>query len=187
METQEGNAKPRGPIIRREDRDLFLRDWEVEVLPKENQAAAACQAAVDYSILGLKSAFLLNGGALVALPAFISIFGKETACLRVHIGYISACFVLGIGCVATSTALSYFTTHKQEAAHWSRREISANQILALYYEDQNFNDQAEAAVKTRDENIAAGIVLQKWAIGMALASAGAFLLGALLLVQLALG
>ena len=48
--------------------EFLLKRWASEVIPLEQTGWEAKKIAADFGKLGLTSAFLLNGGALVALP-----------------------------------------------------------------------------------------------------------------------
>ncbi len=57
-------------------RNAFLDQWRTELAPVDAQIALATESATSLALTGLRSGYLLNGGALIALPAFIEIFKK---------------------------------------------------------------------------------------------------------------
>lgn len=67
------NKGDQDPRLFIEGRLIFLEEWRTNLTPLQNSIASADRAAVDFSLAGLKSMFILNGGALIAVPAFVEI------------------------------------------------------------------------------------------------------------------
>lgn len=177
--------------IEQRDRELFLRDWEASVLPVENQASGAEKGAVDYSLLGLKSAFILNGGALVALPAVTPFFGINAAANKNLLVWTAATFMVGILLSAAATALSYFVMCYQGSMHRWSREKNAQIVIGQYFghiEDGGARDKKrdEAARKEADYAKTANTI-RDIAIGCAFATIVAFLIGSGILLHVAWG
>ena len=57
-------------------RNAFLDQWRTELAPVDAMIELATESATSLALTGLRSVYLLNGGALIALPAFIEIFNK---------------------------------------------------------------------------------------------------------------
>jgi hypothetical protein len=57
-------------------RNAFLDQWRTELAPVDAQIALATESTTSLALTGLRSGYLLNAGALIALPAFIEIFKK---------------------------------------------------------------------------------------------------------------
>lgn len=175
-------TETRGQLI--PPRELFLRDWETSVLPIEHQASDAYKAAIDYSLLGFKSMFILNGGALVALPAIVQTF--NATCAQGTIAKVAACFVIGILFAAAATTLSYFVVCAEGVFHWNRREEVAQTILGLYYNTPGHQERVKEAAFKSGKYVKRCTLLRYVAIFCALGSVGAFIRGAYELLNIAL-
>lgn len=170
-------------------RELFLRDWEASVPPIERKGQEADRGAVDYSLLGIKSAFILNGGALVVLPALTPVFGINTTCNKGLLIWAAAIFMVGILFAAATTALSYFTMCYQGAMHFWSREKMAFIVIGLYYghlEDGGERERKRDAAAVKEaENQAMALRLRKMALYSAGGTTVSFLCGAGMLLYIA--
>ncbi len=170
-------------------RELFLRDWETSVSACERRGQEADKGAIDYSLLGIKSAFILNGGALVVLPALTPVFGINTACNKSLLVWAAAIFMVGILCAAATTALSYFTMCYQGAMHFWTREKMAYIVIGQYYghlEDGSEREKKrEEAAKKEKMNRMMSQKLRVTAICCAGGTTISFLCGAGMLLYIA--
>ncbi len=60
-----------GPIDPYEKYSRFVADWDRYVAPWRSQTLEYAKLSVEYGKLALQSAFILNGGAMVALAPLI--------------------------------------------------------------------------------------------------------------------
>jgi hypothetical protein len=116
------------------------------------------KAAVDYATLGIKSCAILNGGALIALPAIIQAFHFES-----NLGIVLAgiAFSIGIICSLVCLLLAYFSVSASLAeAEYDRDEgyirISHTHFSAHYpeiYGEDSKKDIAEAAKSAQKSRV----------------------------------
>ncbi len=85
-------------------RSLFLEDWTTTVLPHSAEAQAYLQHAVTYASGGLQASYILNGGALAALPTLATVLTNAEI---TSIAFAAIPFVVGI----VATAISSFATY----------------------------------------------------------------------------
>lgn len=170
-------------------RELLLREWEVNIPPQEAKGLAADEAAVNYSLLGIKSAYILNGGAFVALPALVEPFGICLATQRHDLWVAAGCFLSGLVCAAFANCFSYFTMCQAGALHFNQRAIIAIDVLGLH--DENYRTD-ERNIKSKSEAAENVLRCQLWwkrlrvlAIIAALGSLATFVGGAFMLLVLA--
>ena len=115
---------------RRERRQDFLREWQIGVLPLDEDARARDRGAVDFGQAGLKAAFLLNGGALVVFPALAAVFEKMD---KNYLIVAALIFVVGLLSTWLATACAYFTMVYQGSSTRNLREANAQRLQSTYY------------------------------------------------------
>tara|TARA_R110000822_G_scaffold200484_1_gene337968 strand:+ start:465 stop:986 length:522 start_codon:yes stop_codon:yes gene_type:complete len=106
----------------RRNLENYYRDISVHVEPMYARAAVSLGHAVSYAQIGLKWAFLLNGGALVALPPLSQITEKISSS-DIRVGAIW--FVIGIICAGVCSVVSYwnFIKHNGFLTSCGEREL----------------------------------------------------------------
>jgi hypothetical protein len=77
----------------RDHRRLLLEEWRLYVQTSQDAAAASRAHGVSYAQIGLQSAFLVNGGALVALPPLMQWLPSSE---RVLIPHCAIYFLIGL-------------------------------------------------------------------------------------------
>jgi hypothetical protein len=75
------------------NRDQFRTELEFASAPMRDTARANYEGAVKFADAAIKSTFALNGGGLVALPAFIALFKIDPKLASVWIIAAGAVFV----------------------------------------------------------------------------------------------
>ena len=90
----------------------FLEHWRTDLQPIENDIRASDRASVDFAISGLRTVFLLNGGAIVAVPAFAEVLGVQDD-QRYWITYAVATYAFGLFLSALSQIAAYLTTESR--------------------------------------------------------------------------
>ena len=96
-----------------------LRRIELDVLPMREGRLKSRETAADLAQLNLKSLFILNGGALVALPALLQVANNPTCPSVSGISWALGWFVFGLTSISVSNLCAFF--HMQadnfDAAH----------------------------------------------------------------------
>lgn len=163
------------------DRELLLREWETKVHPIEIQWVEADKAAVEYSLLGIKNAFLLNGGGLVIMPAITTIFKVSPSDHKTLLVFAAALFTLGIVCAAAATTFSYFLRVNNGIYHKSHREDVACSLIVRYYGEEKaapiYSERIDSAKKKKAESNEKSNRLRSIAIA-SLMTSGALFIGA---------
>lgn len=116
------STEPQHPLASPEyhrNRSLFLDDWQTLVQTEIEGARVNVGHAVTYGSTALQAAYLLNGGALAALPALVTALtpaGKD------QIALAAIPFVLGIAAAAISSLFAYlnFQWHAEVKMHDSQ-------------------------------------------------------------------
>ena len=124
----------------------YLDEWRSTVLPLAEHALAAEKYAVDFSLMTVKTGALLNGGALVALPAFGAFF-KVSVVATGHEFYVSGLsFVIGLLASWLSMAAAYWTNAFHAGAIFAARDTQVNTLAIIH--DQAFGSDPKL---TKDE------------------------------------
>jgi hypothetical protein len=103
--------------IRNEQREEFRREIERHVEPLINAAHESDKAAIELGQSILKTQTLLNGGALVASPAVITLFGLDAKVIMRDLFIAGGLFGLGL----IFAALSGFHTGAQIGSRLRQR------------------------------------------------------------------
>jgi hypothetical protein len=83
----------------------YVADWDRYIAPADRQALEYARLSVEYGKLALQSAFILNGGAIVALaPLIESLHNIDAAILARS----AIWFIAGLASTAIATAFAYY-------------------------------------------------------------------------------
>lgn len=92
----------------------FWREWEANIRPSREAKVAASEGAVEFAKIGIKSSLVLNGGALIALPAFVEV---NHAVGVQFLAFSAGAFAAGLIACATSIFFAYQTMVYQGLYH----------------------------------------------------------------------
>jgi len=129
------------------DRNELFREWDASLGPHREARKSASEAAVSFAQLGLKSCLLLNGGALIALPAYVSL---DDACQGPLIVLAAASFVAGLVAGAIATLFAYQTMVFQTLALSHLEAESAFRVRAQYHPPEAVVELEKAAEQERE-------------------------------------
>jgi hypothetical protein len=121
----------------------FLERWRTEVQPVHEHRMKSRDQAYGLGKTAIQTGFLLNGGALIAFPAFAQLVGKE---FENHIeGSIASIglFITGLVLIGVCTALSS-TSFGEDAEALAYREEYVKSRL-------HFNNTFDASKATHEE------------------------------------
>lgn len=113
----------------REGRALFLADWATAVQPDMNNIQRSVEHSVTYGSTGLQAAYIINGGALAALPALMTALTKAGAA---SIAYAAIPFILGIVSAAISSIAAYLNFQFQAQVFAHDSNVNACAIFNRY-------------------------------------------------------
>lgn len=166
--------------------EAYLREWEVDLSPIEARFLQADKAAVDFSILGIKSAYILNGGALLGLPAFTSFLQIAPHESGKSLIIVACCFGFGLISAIITNILSYFTVCYFGVAQNYTHTVRANTLKLKYFGEYGLpgalEKQRAEATLAQDKADKKGRGLRTAAICYGVASSAAFVAGATLLL-----
>ena len=137
------------------DRELsrhiaFLDQWRTELAPIDAKIALAIQSATSLAQTGLRSGYILNGGALIALPAFIEIFGKfEPNNTRAYT-FSAIFFVLGLITCVIANFLGYKSVNTAAEAQEHARAWTELNLREQYYPSTDRMSTAKSVKLSKD-------------------------------------
>jgi hypothetical protein len=107
-------------------REQFRAELEFAIAPLREDNHANYEGAVKFAETAIKSAFALNGGALVALPALIALFKIDPQRVLLWVIIAGAVFVVGLISAAATAFLGYLSA--MAAAHSIEAENDGGHI-----------------------------------------------------------
>jgi hypothetical protein len=116
-------------VEEREKRSLLLNDWAISVQPDLDKAQQLIKHSVTYGSTALQAGYILNGGALAALPALsssLSHAGTES------IANAAIPFICGIAVTAISSLCAYLNFQFHAYLAWHDAGVVAARIRELY-------------------------------------------------------
>ena len=114
----------------REGRSLYLDDWKTLVRSFQEDAHRSVGHSVTYGSTALQAAYIINGGALAALPALVT---SLTTASAASISTAAIPFIFGIGSAAISSLSAYLNFQWQAQISWFDANENAV-ILKQFYE-----------------------------------------------------
>jgi hypothetical protein len=164
----------------------YLDRWRTDVQPIHEHQLMSREQGYGLARLGVQTAFLLNGGALIAFPAFAKLADTP---LQSHVGFSSAsigCFVVGLVMAAVSMLTGAFAFGADaDAVEQKANVVKAGVTLLHSQEAQRSAIEARrnAAEAERTRLFERARKLGRWAIGAAVGGVVAFVFGAFFAAQ----
>ena len=90
--------------------DKFRVDLEVITAPLRSNLQSNYETAIKFADGAIKSAFALNGGSLIGVPAFIALFKIDAKVAAVSIMAAGAMFVVGLIFATLASLLGYLAS-----------------------------------------------------------------------------
>ncbi|MCW8914847.1 MAG: hypothetical protein OQK24_03220 [Magnetovibrio sp.] len=165
-------------IAKQEYTKTYLERWKLDVVDRRTVQINLAHSASDFGKFTLRSIFLLNGGAMIALPAFGQLVDKiDASLLSTSLGW----FAGGLSVVTIAMLFAYFSL-SATAISWrcamDGSASSLNQEQAKEGEKDNFNTAIENFEKDRVRYNKYSDVFEFLAIIFAVAGLIAFIVGA---------
>jgi hypothetical protein len=98
-------SAPEPPPDPREIYRAYVADWDRYIAPADRQAAEYAKLSVEYGKLALQSAFILNGGAIIAVASLVQNLHDIDVSSLVQ---SAIWFIAGLTSTAIATALAYY-------------------------------------------------------------------------------
>jgi len=159
----------------------YLERWRTEVQPVHEEKERSREMAFGFAKMAIQTMFLLNGGALIAFPAFAGLVG---AAFKEHISIFllsAGGFVTGLVFIAITGLLAYISMDADTEAIRQREEIVKIDLIKAQNPDgftpdmQKIQDEAKQA---RDASYQRAVGLRRRALGLGIGSMFAFVFGA---------
>lgn len=110
-------------------RSLYLDDWATIVEPHNVSARQMVEHSVSYGSTALQASYLLNGGALAALPALLT---SLTSAGAAQIAIAAIPFVVGIASTGVASLAAYLNFQWQAAVYWDDYDSAGRQLRRFY-------------------------------------------------------
>lgn len=123
--------------------DRYVRDLHAYVYPLYAQSGDMLRHAVSYAQIGLKWAFLLNGGALVALPTLSHIFDITSSILAVFL------FITGLALSGLCSLAAYLNFINVSALYDLHASEHMNASLQRIFNANPLSPTENLSVKKR--------------------------------------
>lgn len=167
--------------LENEKHRTFLQSWEVDVRPHQELLLRSVDMGHAYAKMTIQTIFWLNGGALIAFPAFAKLAGAEFSAHLTRALTSIGCFVLGLVLITVTALLAYFTCVTEStmtAAH--REHAKLLHHLGRDSEEKNgkWKEGMAAATKIANTHQRRAFRLQWAAIASGMLSLLAFVAGA---------
>ncbi|HVA13482.1 MAG TPA: hypothetical protein VNF99_09550 [Stellaceae bacterium] len=127
---------------------VYLEQWDSSTRPMHEHAVEMARAAIGFAQGALRTAFLLNGGALIALPTFSAIFRAGTKSIAALLGASIGCFVAGLVACVLAHLFTFFTT--SAAAQNRDAKVELQKININLQHKRVTPEAAEAAHKAQE-------------------------------------
>lgn len=167
----------------------YNKHYESVIGPLRARERDFLTCTVGYGQMALRSALLLNGGGLLAIPAFAEIIGDIWAKGVCPVALSLGAFVLGLTVAAISIALSFFVflAAQENVGHEIARQ--ATWITNKYTAVQQGTPLPSLPSASSEEtaSLRRTQILQGIAIGLGLLSLFAFVVGTLVGLWIILG
>lgn len=160
-------------------RALLLEDWAQTVVPRNETALAHITSSVTYGSSALQASYLINGGALAALPAIVT---SLTDISTARIALAAVPFVIGIAATGVASLAAYLNFQWTAEIEFYESAVAADNIASFYHQKpKNPPDPKtrENAEKRRNISFCVGV-------GAGLSAFLAFIVGAFLFIALVL-
>lgn len=173
----------------RQHRAEFRAEWEAAVPPLEELAIEADKAALSFVQMGLRTSLILNGGALVLTPAYMTLFKIPAASPHVTLIAGATCFVLGLVFSWICMLIGFFAMATASDRSYARRDSAAHRVIRSHYylNDEQKSSEATAKIEEsnkQDEALRSRFMrLRKWGIVLSCVAMLLFIGGAILAGQ----
>jgi hypothetical protein len=137
--------------LRNEQREEFRREIERHVEPYIEAAHKSDQSAIELGQSTLKTSTLLNGGALVAIPAVVTLFGIETKSIITNLLIAGGLFALGLIFCWLSGCGGFFAMAHRADRDYSSAEVIRQSIYMAYHQTTD-EEKAQYSSRIATEN-----------------------------------
>jgi hypothetical protein len=123
-------------------RENFRTELEFAIASLREDNHANYEGAIKFAETAIKSAFALNGGALVALPALIALFKIDPQRVVLWVIIAGAVFVVGLISAAATAFLGYLSAMAAVHSIEAQMRVTAATYAAIYQQQASPVDVA---------------------------------------------
>lgn len=117
-------------LLERPVRQDVVGGGEAAPNPFDRRAAEAGGNAVTLAVMALRALFLLNGGALIVFPAYLSLLGADVDAAYVAAATAAVIFIAGLVLAVLATLFAYLSEIARTRAEMSRASAAAPGALS---------------------------------------------------------
>lgn len=162
-------------------RGAFREEMEFATGPLLVTSRMNYESAMKFAETAIKGGFLLNGGGLVAVPAFVALVRVKESVSLAPLTWALVIFALGVLFAWLTSIFGYFSARRGEASAMAEYEgTRLNYTLVWNQSPQTPPTQAEISSEAEKAKRYWGLAqtLTKVAVGCGIASVLGFLIGA---------
>jgi hypothetical protein len=156
-------------------REQFRAEHEFAIASLRADNHANYEGAIKFAETAIKSAFALNGGALVALPALIALFKIDPQRVVLWVIIAGAVFVVGLTSAAATAFLGYLSAMAAAHSIEAQMRVTEATYAAIYQQQASPVDALKRDQVTLGKH---SVYLRKAAVATGIASLVAFVIGA---------
>lgn len=127
-------------------RTAYLQEWQSNTKIATEQAHLSGKLAGAFAQIGIRSAYILNGGGLVALPPLMAYFSPDQTPRGAAV--CALIFIIGLMLAAVSNYSAYASLKYAEESYWKQFEVVSTKVNLAYWPDE----QVDAKRKASDES-----------------------------------
>ncbi len=161
----------------------FWEQWRIDLAPLQDDISEAGHAAIAFIQSCLKAGYMLNGGALIALPLFVLLLGGATAEGAGVFLYAVSAFVIGLTCCGFANLVAVITMRILALQLEAALEWRLVNLREKYHAEKISGDARNRIFESQEEENKLGRfhTWLSWAgVGLFVASLTAFVSGSML-------
>lgn len=114
-------------------REEYRKEFEQRVFPLDQYIISSERGAIDYGMMGIKSLYILNGGAVIVLPAYITLLDISINSSSVIL--MSFLFFCGLVVTFVANLFAYFNLCHKNILYQNYRDFETLSINLHFYKD----------------------------------------------------
>lgn len=160
-------------------RGAFLQEWTQTITPLLGEAKDASRGALEFAQSAIKTAFLLNGGGLLAVPTAVAMFNIGVRDYQRDLLIVAAMFVSGLVLAYIAVVIAHFTMVEYHKSLMIAMKRATGNLNRAYYPDQE--TEPDEKLKNEFELSEKHYKCMRWiGTGICLVSFVAFVAGSVL-------
>lgn len=134
---------------KRDEREWFLDEWRTGVAPLAEASLRQAESANGFAQTVIRSSLLLNGGALIAVPAIVALFMPDTSQHQEPLLLVLRTFIAGLIAGWAAGFFAFFAVDAQSDSTYHDYEAAASRVHWLFASDAAQKDELRLKI---DEN-----------------------------------